>query len=112
MPSFADTGRSQAPREELWKLLADSSRLPEWWAYNLPDPLHVEPTALGHRVVIAAPLSDLRFEWRLETEADGTRIDVLVDAPEEDEQFQLDEQRELVRRSLEQLAEVAARTPL
>jgi uncharacterized protein YndB with AHSA1/START domain len=112
MPSFADTGRSQAPREELWKLLADSSRLPEWWADNLPDPLHVEPTGPGHRVVIASPLSDLRFEWRLEAEADGTRIDVLVDAPEEDEEFQLEQQRELVRRSLEQLAEVATRAPL
>lgn len=111
MPSFGDTGRSQAPAEELWKLLADSSRLPEWWADDLPEQLNVEPAAPGLRVVMAAPLSDLRFEWRLESEADGTRIDVLVEAPD-DEEFQLDEQRELVRRSLEQLAEVATRAPL
>jgi len=111
MPSFGDTGRSQAPREELWKLLADSSRLPEWWADDLPEQLNVEPAAPGFRVVMAAPLSDLRFEWRLESEADGTRIDVLVDAPD-DEEFQLDSQRDVVRRSLEQLAEVAKRAPL
>jgi hypothetical protein len=52
-------------------------------------------------------VSDLRFEWRLESEGDGTRIDVLVDIPEK-EAFRLDQQRETIRRSLARLAEVAA----
>jgi uncharacterized protein YndB with AHSA1/START domain len=93
MPSFADTGRSAAPPEEVWKLLCDSSRLPDWWAGN------------------GSPLSDVRFEWRLEADNGGTRIDVLVDVPEE-EASQLEEQRDLIRASLLRLAEVAAVAPL
>jgi hypothetical protein len=111
MPSFADTARSAAPAEELWLRLTDPARVPEWWAADLPATLRVEAFARGHRVAISDPTSDLRFEWRLEPEKDGTRIDVLVDVPEQ-EARRLEEQRDLVRRSLEQLAEVATATPL
>ena len=111
MPSFADTARSAAPREELWKLLSDASRLAEWWDGNgsgLPMPQLVERAHDGERVVISCLVSDQRFEWRLEEEDDGTtRIDVLVDLPDS-EARSLDQQREMVRRSLLRLAEVAA----
>ncbi|MDT7751773.1 MAG: hypothetical protein QOD96_5435, partial [Pseudonocardiales bacterium] len=32
MPGFELSGRSRAPVEEVWKLLYDPSRFPEWWA--------------------------------------------------------------------------------
>ena len=34
MPSFHDTATSSAPPEEVWKLLYDPSRFPDWWAGN------------------------------------------------------------------------------
>jgi uncharacterized protein YndB with AHSA1/START domain len=136
MPSFADTARSPAPPEEVWKLLYDPSRFPEWWVGagsvegtrddgdgvksftlfpegypDLPMPQLLESARDGQRVVISCQVSDLRFEWRLEPEASGTRIDVLVDIPEE-EAARLDEQRDVIRRSLVRLAEVAAVAPL
>ena len=110
MPSFADTVRSPARRAELWNLLSDASRLPEWWdghASGFPLPQLVEPARTGERVVISCLVSDQRFELRLEDELDGTRIDVLVDVPDT-EAARLDQQRETVRRSLLRLAEVAA----
>jgi uncharacterized protein YndB with AHSA1/START domain len=136
MPSFADTARSAAPPEEVWKLLYDPSRYTEWLvgigsiedtrddgdgrksytAYpegypDFPMPQLVESAREGERVVISCQVSDLRFEWRLEPEADGTRIDVLVDIPEK-EGFRLDQQRDVIRRSLTRLAEMAAVAPL
>ncbi len=104
MPSFADTGRSAAPLDEVWKRLSDPSRFPEWWAGTPPQLMRSAPQ--GRRVAISCEVPGLRFDWRLEPEGDGTRIDVLVDIPEK-EAFQLDEQRELIRRSLVRLAEVA-----
>jgi hypothetical protein len=106
MPSFADTGRSGAPQEELWKLLSEPSRLGEWWASDFAEPPLVAPVREGQRVVISCAASGSRFEWRLEPDGPGTRIDVLVDVPE-DEVFRLDQQRDLVRRSLVRLAEAA-----
>ena len=115
MPSFGDTVRSAAPREELWKLVSDAARLPEWWdgsGSDFPLPQLVEPAREGERVVISCLVSDQRWEVRLEDEEDGaTRIDVLVDVPESDP-FRLDEQRDAVRRSLLRLAKVAAVAPL
>jgi uncharacterized protein YndB with AHSA1/START domain len=32
MPEFTLTGTTAAPVEEVWKLLFDPSRFPEWWA--------------------------------------------------------------------------------
>ncbi|HEY2602221.1 MAG TPA: SRPBCC family protein [Thermoleophilaceae bacterium] len=136
MPSFADTARSDAPPEEVWKLLYDPSRFPDWWAgaasvegmqddgggsktYTLypegypdfPMPQLLESAREGSHVVISCQVSDLRFEWRLEPDGAGTRIDVLVDIPEK-EAFRLDQQRDMIRRSLMRLAQVATPAPL
>lgn len=136
MPSFADTARSTAPPEEVWKLLYDPAHFPDWWAGagsvqearndgdgrtsftlypegypDFPMPQVMESARDGKQVVISCQVSDLRFEWRLEPDSEGTRIDVLVDIPEK-EAFRLDQQRELIRRSLLRLAEVAAVAPL
>lgn len=32
MPSFHDTAATTAAPEEVWKLLYDPSRFPDWWA--------------------------------------------------------------------------------
>jgi hypothetical protein len=111
MPSFADTGRSGASPRELWKLLCDPSRVTDWWAGDLPAPPRVVPTPHGNRVVIFCQASGLRYEWRLEPDGEGTRIDVVVDIPE-GQAFRLDEERELTHRSLLRLAEQPAVAPL
>ena len=115
MPSFADTGRSAAPIDEVWKRLSDPARLPEWWAgtafRELPLPQLTGSAEQARRVAISCLVSGLHFDWRLEPEGEGTRIDVLVEVPD-NEALQLDEQRELTRRSLVRLAEVATAAPL
>ena len=86
MPSFHDTATSSAPPEEVWKLLYDPSRFPDWWAgietvdvtsdgeYTLyPEGYPDFPMAQlldthrdQQRVTVSCLVSDLRFEWRLE----------------------------------------------
>jgi uncharacterized protein YndB with AHSA1/START domain len=133
MPSFEFSAVSQAPPEEVWKLLYDPSRFPEWWAgmetvetdepedpgrrrftyyaEGRPNPLLLDTSRSGRRVLVSCLVTDLRFEWRLEPANDGdaTLINVFVDIPE-DESQQLDTQRAAVSRSLARLAELAART--
>ncbi len=126
MPTFDDATISQAPVEEVWKLLYDPSRFPEWWAgvetieapkrdgftlypkgypdFPMPHTLRSE----GNRVTISCLTSDLIFEWRLEpTQDDGTRIAVHVEIPEV-EAHRLETQREAVSASLRSLAALAS----
>ena len=95
MPGFTLTTRTCAPVEEVWKLLFDPMRFPEWWAgvetvrvddpdaYTLwpdgypdfPMPQTLRTDADGHRVTISCLVSDLVFEWQLEPlEADVQQI--------------------------------------
>jgi uncharacterized protein YndB with AHSA1/START domain len=128
MPAFHDTATSSAAPEEVWKLLYDPSRFPDWWAgvgtvkvtgeseYTMyPDGYPDFPMAqlldterTGHRVTVSCLVSDLRFEWRLEPAAEGTRISVDVEIPES-EAHRLESQREVISTSMRQLAELAAR---
>jgi uncharacterized protein YndB with AHSA1/START domain len=135
MPSFEDSAVSQAPPEEVWKLLYDPSRFPEWWAGieaveageppadpgrrrftyyaegrpDLPMPQLLDTSRTGQRILISCLVTDIRFEWRLEP-ADGGRatlISVLVDIPERERQL-LQTERTAISRSLARLAELAA----
>ncbi|HEX5852297.1 MAG TPA: SRPBCC family protein [Solirubrobacteraceae bacterium] len=131
MPSFHDSADAQAPPEEVWKLLYDPSRFPEWWAgigtvetgadasgeYTMfPDGYPDFPMAQlldthrhGRAVTVSCLVSDLRFEWVLEPlDGDRTRINVHVEIPDA-EAARLDGQREVIRTSLGTLAEIAAR---
>ena len=129
MPSFHDTAMSAAAPEEVWKLLYDPSRFPEWWSgvgtvevggagrgYTMyPDGYPDFPMAqlletrrTEQRVTISCLVSDLRFEWRLAPEGDGTLISVEVEIPEA-EAGRLDAQREIIAGSMRRLAELAAR---
>ncbi|MFL5826828.1 MAG: SRPBCC family protein [Thermoleophilaceae bacterium] len=127
MPTFDDSALSHAPPEEVWKLLYDPGRFPEWWAGmatvrdsgdgsftfyadgwpDFPMPQLIDSAREERRVVISCQVSDLEFEWRLEPDGDGTRIDVHVEIPDKEAE-RLEAQREVIRRSVARLAEVAA----
>lgn len=133
MPSFDDTSTTSAGPEEVWKVLYDPGRFPEWWTGietiesarpsadgmdftlyptgypDFPMPQSMRTVSSERRVVISCLVSDLRFEWTLEPLAGGTatRISVHVDIPEA-EAHRLDGQREAITASLARLADLAA----
>lgn len=127
MPSFHDTATSQAPPEDVWKLLYDPSRFPDWWAgvgtvelggegeYTMyPEGYPDFPMAQlldterdNQRVTVSCLVSDLRFEWRLEPAGGGTRITVEVEIPDA-ESHRLDSQQEVISESVRRLAQMAA----
>jgi uncharacterized protein YndB with AHSA1/START domain len=129
VPSFHDIVSSAAPPEEVWKLLYDPSRFPDWWAgvatvhvedegqYTMypegyPDfPMAqlLDTSQDQQRVTVSCLVSDLRFEWRLEPEGDGTLITVDVEIPEA-EAHRLEAQREIISASMRRLAEQAVDT--
>lgn len=129
MPSFHDSTSSDARPEDVWKLLYDPSRFPEWWAgigtveIKSGDEFTMYPEGypdfpMGqlldtqrdqHRVTVSCLVSDLRFEWRLEPAAAGTLITVDVEIPET-EAHRLETQREVISASMRRLAELAGRT--
>jgi uncharacterized protein YndB with AHSA1/START domain len=126
MPSFHDSASSPAPPEEVWKLLYDPSRFPDWWAgietvevtgegkYTMypegyPDfPMAqlLDSQRQDQRVTDSCLVSDLRFEWRLEPSSEGTEISVEVEIPDA-EAHRLDTQRESISASLRRLAALA-----
>jgi uncharacterized protein YndB with AHSA1/START domain len=128
MPSFHDHATTTAPPEEVWKLLYDPGRFPDWWAgtgsvevgdngsYTMyPEGYPDFPMAQilstdsdGQRVKVSCLVSDLKFEWRLAPAgAGGTVIDVGVEIPEA-EAARLETQRDVIHRSLVALAGLAA----
>jgi uncharacterized protein YndB with AHSA1/START domain len=133
MPSFDDAAVIDRAPEEVWKLLHDPERLPEWmqgvgsvadvratdggsdftlYPDGYPDfPMAhlIRASSDRRRVTVSCQVSFLEFEWTLE-EADGerTRLAVHVELPEA-EAHRLDDQRAAVRASLERLAAVAPR---
>jgi uncharacterized protein YndB with AHSA1/START domain len=128
MPAFDDTVSTTAPVEEVWKLLYDPSRFPEWWSGvetiepraggftlypegypDFPMPQDLRTDSDGRRVTISCLVSDLVFEWRLETLDRGTRIAVHAEIPER-EAHRLEGQRAAIGASLRSLAALAAAT--
>jgi uncharacterized protein YndB with AHSA1/START domain len=127
MPSFHDSTRSSAPPEEVWKLLYDPARFSEWWSGvgavdreardrytmylegypDVPMAQLLETERQEHRVTVSCLVSDLRFEWLLAPDGEGTLITVDVEIPEA-EAHRLDTQRETIRDSMRRLAELAA----
>ena len=85
MPGFVLTGRAHAPVEEVWKLLFDPTRFPEWWAgvetveqarrastRSGPTATRTSrcrngcaPTARAGRVAVSCQVSDIDFTWQL-----------------------------------------------
>ena len=128
MPSFHDSATSAAPPEEVWKLLYDPARFPDWWAgvgtvevagagggYTMypegypdfPMAQMLESQHHEQRVTVSCLVSDLRFEWRLAPDGEGTLITVDVEIPEA-EARRLDTQRQVISESMRRLADLAA----
>jgi uncharacterized protein YndB with AHSA1/START domain len=127
MPEFSLTAHSSAPVEEVWKLLHDPSRFPEWWAgvetvqpgpggeYTMwpqgypefPMAQRLDAGAGPGRVTISCLVSDLVFRWQLREAGAETDIDVTVELPEP-EAHRLPEQRRLLVNSIRTLARLAA----
>jgi uncharacterized protein YndB with AHSA1/START domain len=129
MPTFSLDTWANAPIEEVWKLLHDPSRFPEWWTgvetvrrespdsytmwpagypdFPMAQRLRAEPGA--GRVTISCLVSDLEFTWRLEEDALGTIIVVDVEIPES-EGHRLRTQKELITTSLNRLVALAVAT--
>ena len=127
MQVFDQTAISSAPPEEVWKLLYDPARFPEWWAgvgsvetsgesgytmfpHGYPDfpmPQSLEVSQDGGAVKISCLVSDLCFDWRLRPSGTGTEISVHVQIPDE-EAHRAGTQRDLIGRSLTRLADLAA----
>jgi uncharacterized protein YndB with AHSA1/START domain len=131
VPQFDDAAISAAPVEEVWKLLYDPARFPEWWRgigtvephahegrgdYTMftdgypdfPMPQELRSDISGRSVTVSCLVSDLVFAYRLTPlgEGDGTEIAVHVELPEA-EAHRLETQRAVVRASLEALATLA-----
>jgi uncharacterized protein YndB with AHSA1/START domain len=127
MPEFSETATSPAPVEEVWKLLHDPSRFPEWWSgietvrtdgpdhYTIwprgypdfPMAQHLRTERAGGRVTISCLVSDLEYCWQLSENGTGTRIEVAVEIPEI-EAHRLEAQQSLISMSLQQLCVLAA----
>ncbi|HEX6525657.1 MAG TPA: SRPBCC family protein [Streptosporangiaceae bacterium] len=122
MPSFDQSIMSASAPEEIWKLLYDPARFPDWWAgvgsvepgasgytmypegypdFPMPQALTVSRDAGS--VEISCLVSDLCFAWRLRPHGTGTEISVHVEIPDSEAQ-RLDTQQELIRQSLIRLA--------
>jgi Polyketide cyclase / dehydrase and lipid transport len=128
MQTFDQSAVAAAPPEEVWKLLYDPAQFPLWWAgigsvqtagdvgdYTMypegypdfPMPQALKTSRENGTVQISCLVSDLRFDWRLRQSGSGTEISVHVEIPDH-EAHRLDTQREIIRQSVRQLAELAA----
>jgi uncharacterized protein YndB with AHSA1/START domain len=127
MPRFTLTAQAAAPVEEVWKLVHDPARFPEWWAGvetvrtgadgdytlwpagypNFPMAQHLGADAADGRVTISCLVSDLVFRWQLRADGEATDIVVEVDLPDS-EAHRLADQRRILRQSLTTLAALAA----
>jgi uncharacterized protein YndB with AHSA1/START domain len=129
---FDDGACSEASPEEVWKVLYDPTRFPEWWTgigsveaegageaertpYTMypdgypdfPMPQVLESSREDRTVSVSCLVSDLRFEWRLEPAGAGTRISVEVEIPDA-EVHRLAGQQEAIASAVRRLAAVAA----
>jgi uncharacterized protein YndB with AHSA1/START domain len=126
MPGFTLTANSRAPAEEVWKLLFDPARFPDWWAgiqtvrkdtpgeftqwptgypdFPMPQKLRVDQA--NERVTISCQISDIDIVWQLTESGTGTAIQVTVSLPDR-EARRLDDQHQIIEESLRHLTALA-----
>jgi uncharacterized protein YndB with AHSA1/START domain len=122
MPGFALSAQCRAPVEEVWKLLFDPARFPEWWVgietvrtggsgeftqwptgypdFPMPQKLRVDQA--NERVTVSCQVSDIEFTWQLAEAGDGTSIHVTASLPES-EAHRLEGQHQVIEESLRRL---------
>lgn len=127
MPAFEEAVVCGAAAEEVWKLLYDPSRFPEWWAglarveasgdgvarymADWPDfayPTEVATSRDERRVTVSCLLSSIRHDWTLSPVPGGCLVRVRVDVPDA-EAARLDRIHTEVRASLPRLSAAAER---
>lgn len=125
MPEFRDVRLCNAPASEVWKLLFDPTRFPEWWAGmdrveqssdtitrymsawpEFPYPTQVVARTEDSRVVISCMLSDIVHEWTLEPADAGCAIRVRIEVPD-NEAARLEAVTDETRESLTRLVRLA-----
>ncbi len=131
MPGFRLAGRAEAAVEDVWKLLFDPTRFPEWWdgvetvrtevgvargtveyvqwptGYpDFPMPQVLRTDRDGSRVTISCQISDIEVAWRLSGSGPGTAIEVRVDLPEA-EAHRVPSLKETITKSIAALAALA-----
>ena len=126
MPGFALSAQCRAPVEEVWKLLFDPARFPDWWVgietvrkdapgeftqwptgypdFPMPQKLRVDQA--NERVTISCQVSDIEIVWQLAEAGTGTSINVNVSLPER-EAHRLDGQQNVISESLRRLTALA-----
>ena len=126
MPGFTLSARCCAPVEEVWKLLFDPARFPDWWVgietvrkdspdeftqwpigypdFPMPQKLRVDQA--NERVTISCQVSDIDVVWQLAEAGTGTSINVTVSLPEREAQ-RLDGQHQAIQESLRRLTALA-----
>lgn len=126
MPRFSLTTHTTAPVEEVWKLLFDPTRFPEWWTGtervrpdgaaaftrwptgypDFPMPQQLDTDRAHGRVTVSCQVSDIEFVWQLAESRSGTAIDVTVDIPAAEADRFNAQQRDITE-SLHRLAALA-----
>ena len=74
MPEFEDRARCDAPPEDVWKLLYDPGRFPDWWA----GVGTVEPGQVGAYTMYPEGYPDFPMPQRLLVTGSGVTISCLV----------------------------------
>ena len=126
MPGFTLSARCYAPVEEVWKLLFDPARFPDWWVGietvrkdspdeftqwptgypDLPMPQKLRVDQANEQVTISCQVSDIDVVWQLAEAGTGTSINVNVSLPER-EAHRLDGQHQAIEESLRRLTALA-----
>lgn len=126
MPEFTLTGRTDAPVEDVWKLLFDPSRFPEWWdgfdaavpdgpgAFTFwptgypdyPMPQRMRTDEAAGRVTISCQVNDVGFAWRLTADGAGTAVEVRAELAES-EAHRTDGLRAMLEASIRSLTALA-----
>jgi uncharacterized protein YndB with AHSA1/START domain len=127
MPQIDEEVLVDAPLEEVWKLVHDPTRYPEWWTgigsvdetdtdgYTMypegwpdyPMPQRLSTSSADGRVTISCLVSDLEYRWHLTADANRTRVEVHVEIPLA-EAHRLPVQSEAMASALARLAALAA----
>jgi uncharacterized protein YndB with AHSA1/START domain len=126
MPGFALCADCRAPVEDVWKLLFDPARFPEWWANietvqtgepgeftiwfagypDFPIPQKLRADQADERITISCQVFDIEIVWQLAEIDAGTSIHVDISLPERHAHL-LDRQHQIIEESLRRLAALA-----